>query len=268
MAWLKGMPRREFTLLTIERERSGRYSVRQPVESSGASAAVLAKPVKVRELGSELRMGKRLSTLAFIFAIYSPFDEHTLTFAARQVHLEAHSKLMKTYNLWELIRGACQDGSENTKRTPLRGNERSESALRMATMRTESLLSVLAEQFLPVLDKADQHHDRRSHETKKEHHFQHAHSKSGQYHPLDSTAGECFTLALVCARQLRRGQSHGPQQPSPPPCSNFRSRSPARCRLGAQFSHGSAWFRCCGHCFPIPTSAIHCAADSSSDISA
>ena len=48
---MKGKPRLDATLLTTERERSGRYSVRQPVESSGASAAVRARPVKIRDSG-------------------------------------------------------------------------------------------------------------------------------------------------------------------------------------------------------------------------
>src|SRR5580698_2951333 len=84
MACVKGTPRFEVTLLMIEREASGRYSVRQPVESSGASAAIRARGplrgvsrVGVPRLGasgfSVLRIGKR----GIIFAICSPFHEST-----------------------------------------------------------------------------------------------------------------------------------------------------------------------------------------------
>src|SRR5580693_5225791 len=84
MACVKGTPRFEVTLLMIEREASGRYSVRQPVESSSASAAILARgPLRdLSRVGAPrpgvsgfgvLRMGKR----GTIFAIYSPFSEST-----------------------------------------------------------------------------------------------------------------------------------------------------------------------------------------------
>jgi len=68
MAWLKGKPRFEVTLLRMVRLVSGRYSVRQPVESSGASAAVRAKPISGEGCGEGCRMGKSDS----IFARYSP----------------------------------------------------------------------------------------------------------------------------------------------------------------------------------------------------
>src|SRR5579863_10346717 len=65
MAWVNGRPRLETTLDRMERVWMGRYSVRQPVESSGATSAARASGAR---RGSESRMGKRLS----VFAIYSP----------------------------------------------------------------------------------------------------------------------------------------------------------------------------------------------------
>jgi hypothetical protein len=61
----------------MERERSGRYSVRQPVSASGASAAMRARGV-MRGSGSIWpRMVKRdgeIVKVFAIFAIYSPFE--------------------------------------------------------------------------------------------------------------------------------------------------------------------------------------------------
>ena len=47
MPCVNGIPRLEVTLLKMEREASGRYSVRQPVESRGALAAARANDLPV-----------------------------------------------------------------------------------------------------------------------------------------------------------------------------------------------------------------------------
>src|SRR5579862_675792 len=65
MACVNGSPRFETVLLTMDREGSGRYSVRHPVDSRSASAAERARPIR-----GDWRMGKRVS----IFAFYSPFE--------------------------------------------------------------------------------------------------------------------------------------------------------------------------------------------------
>src|ERR1700675_4031493 len=64
MVWVKGNPRWEVVFPTMDRVSIGRYSVRHPVESSGASAAERAR----REGIWLSRMGKSVST----FAICSP----------------------------------------------------------------------------------------------------------------------------------------------------------------------------------------------------
>jgi hypothetical protein len=79
---VKGRPRREVVLFRIDRETRGRYSVRQPVESSGASAAERARPTRGLVSNSASRMGKRL----FIFAIYSPFSSLRLPFPTVKIY--------------------------------------------------------------------------------------------------------------------------------------------------------------------------------------
>src|ERR1039458_2491023 len=82
MAWLKGKPRFEVTLLRIARLVSGRYSVRHPLESSGASAAAPANHFN----GDGCRMGKTGKSDS-TFAIYSPKSQSIPTVAPRQVKL-------------------------------------------------------------------------------------------------------------------------------------------------------------------------------------
>ena len=72
MAWVKGSPRFDWTLDRIERAGNGRYSVRQPVASSGAEAAERANEDILRGLGSESSMGKRGES---VFAICSPSEK-------------------------------------------------------------------------------------------------------------------------------------------------------------------------------------------------
>src|SRR5258708_2701426 len=68
MAWVKGSPGFEVVLLRMEWLSSGRYSVRQRVESRGAASAARARGP--RRCWSGLRMGKRVC----IFAICSPLN--------------------------------------------------------------------------------------------------------------------------------------------------------------------------------------------------
>ena len=50
----------------------------------------------------------------------------------------------------------------------------------------ESRDSFFAEKLFPILDEADQHHDRRADHSEEEHHFQHANCGDGEDHVLDS----------------------------------------------------------------------------------
>src|SRR6185503_1428324 len=72
MACVKGRPRFEVVLLRMDRDGSGRYSVRQPVESSGESAAARARGPRGFFWASGSRMGNRTGEGDPIFAIYSP----------------------------------------------------------------------------------------------------------------------------------------------------------------------------------------------------
>jgi hypothetical protein len=65
-----------------------------------------------------------------------------------------------------------------------------------SSKRSEQL--VFAEQLFPVLDKADQHHNRRSRETDEKHGFHDPHDKSNQVHTVNSTS---------LSRKTRDGES-------------------------------------------------------------
>src|ERR1039458_2548767 len=99
MAWLKGKPRFEVTLLRIVRLVSGRYSVRHPLESSGPGAALRANPFN----GEGCRMGKTGKSDS-TFAIYSPLTQCTVDRICRQDTRICRQKRVKRHKFNQICR--------------------------------------------------------------------------------------------------------------------------------------------------------------------